>query len=236
MDCSSCPVRGVALYRSAAPDQWDLLNKARIGAASFKKGQLIMADQRESRFAYTITEGWAFSFTLLKDGRRQILDYYTMGDFLTLSTLGQQGIRASVRSLTAVKACKFEVSTLHKLLCSNHHFNPGVLDYISEKKSLCDSRLTTLGALNAEEAIAVLILTFVSRAGVKPEGEEPALFPLRLAEIADAVGITEIHAGRIIRRLEGLGAIERLGTRGFRVDAGRLRHVAQEADAILFEG
>jgi CRP-like cAMP-binding protein len=44
--------------------------------------------------------------------------------------------------------------------------------------------------------------------GSKPaEGE--VLFPLRLSDIADTVGVTEVHAGRLMRHLEAQGLVER---------------------------
>lgn len=236
MECSKCVFRGMAIYRAAGPALMGAVAKARQGSASFNKGQLIMADQREGRSVYTVTSGWAFTYVLLKDGRRQILDYHTVGDFLTLPTLLQSGIRASVRALTDVEACCFDVDVLRDLLHQHDELMPGVLSYLGEKKTQSDARLTTLGALSAEEAIAVLIMTFVERAATRAEDDTPILFPLKLAEIADAVGITQIHAGRVIRRLEERGALERRGNEGFAVDLDSLRQVTQEVAPVLFDG
>lgn len=59
-------------------------------------------------------------------------------------------------------------------------------------------------------------------------------FPLRLAEIADTVGITEVHAGRVIRSLEKKGAIARKEPASLFVDEAHLQAVASEAEPLLF--
>ena len=235
MDCSTCKFRRDAIYRGADVALIRAIQDIRTGSAAFSKGQLIMADQRESRHVYTLTRGWAFSYALLRDGRRQILDYYTAGDFLTLSTLMENGIKASVRALTDVEACCFDAPAIRTLLASKERLVPGVFSYFGEKKAQCDARITSLGALKAEEAVAVLILSLVHRSAPEPGSNMQHLFPLRLADIADAVGITDIHAGRIIRRLEKQGAIERQGSDGFLVNIATLRQVTEEVAPVVFE-
>lgn len=198
------------------------------------KGHLIMPDQRDCAHVYTIIEGWAYSYSLLADGRRQILVYYSSGDLLTIPTLTGTGIKASVRCLTEVKACQFDVEKMRSVLQANPRITKGLFEYLGEQKRQYDFRLIELGALNAEEAIAALILSIAKKAQRTAPDSAEIQFPLRLAEIADTVGITEVHAGRIIRNLEKKGAIARREPATLFVDEAQLQAVASEAEPLLF--
>lgn len=234
MLCDQCPVRDDAIYRSAAGSDWAEIEAARIGCVTLPKGHLLMPDQRECAYLYTIIEGWAYTYSLLADGRRQILTYHTKGDLLTIPTLTRAGVKASVRCLTEVRACQFDAEKMREVLQSAPQLNKGLFEYLGEQKRQCDFRLIELGALTAEEAIAALILSITRRARQSGEEAGEIRFPLRLAEIADTVGITEVHAGRIVRNLEKKGAIARRDSASMFVNEAYLQEVAREAEPILF--
>lgn len=234
MLCDECPVRDDAIYRSAAGNDWAEIEAARIGCVSLPKGHLLMPDQRECAYLYTIIEGWAYSYSLLADGRRQILTYHTNGDLLTIPTLTCSGVKASVRCLTEVRACQFDAEKMRQILQASPRINKGLFEYLGEQKRQCDFRLVELGALTAEEAIAALILSITRRVRRSGVESDEIQFPLRLAEIADTVGITEVHAGRIVRSLEKKGAIARRDSASMFVDEAYLQEVAREAEPVLF--
>lgn len=236
MKCSECPVRGYTIYRSIDPDEWKGLEQARSGHLTFKRGQVIMEDHRRSDSVYTLVKGWAYYYALLADGRRQILHFFQPGDFMTIPALTEDGIRASVRCLTDVAACRFDKVKFRELLRQSQKFNDGLFEYVSVLRRDNESRLIELGTLKAEERVAALILEFVRRARGRGESGGEIEFPLHLIEIAEAVGITEIHAGRVIRGLERKGAITRTNCGTLKIDEAQLGEIISAARPVLFPG
>ena len=233
MECVNCPVRQYAIYRSVPESELGKLFEARLGVSALERGQLIMEDQRESPFVYTLRSGWAYSFALLSDGRRQILSFFHPGDFLTTSALLGQGLRASVRCLTEVELCKFDKNKLSAFFRKSEAADAGLFEYLGAEKRLRDERMIQLGALNAEEAVASLIMEFVLAAKKRGGNADETPFPLRLAEIAETVGITEIHAGRIIRGLERRGAIQRTRSGSIKADEAALQSILAAAGRLF---
>ena len=233
MECVSCPVRQYTIYRSVPESELEKLFEARLGVSTLDRGQLIMEDQRETPYVYTLRSGWAYSFALLSDGRRQILSFFHPGDFLTTSALLGEGLRASVRCLTEVELCKFDKKKLRAFFRKSEVADNGLFEYLGAEKRLCDERMIELGALSAEEAVASLITEFVLAAKKRGCEASEIPFPLRLAEIAETVGITEIHAGRIIRGLERRGAIQRTKAGGIKADEAALQSILTAAGRLF---
>ena len=235
MECSNCPVRRLSIYRSASEEDIAALKRLRLGVVNQEKGQLIMADEREGDSVYTILSGWAYSFALLGDGRRQILSIFHPGDFLSISRLYGHGIRASVRALTQVSLCKFDAKELWALLKKSQAADAGVFEYLGNYKRLRDRQLIQLGALDAEEALASLMLEFADAARQLNQSAQELQFPLRLVEIAEFIGVTEIHAGRVFRELESKGAFQRTKPGFIKVNEEKLRSILAPVER-LFEG
>ena len=233
MECVDCPVRRYTLYSSASDEDLINLNSARLGDLKYGRGRLIMEDQRDAAYVYTLRSGWAYAYSLLSDGRRQILNFFHPGDFLTLPGLFGKGIRASVRSVTEVHLCQFDKAKLQNLLMESKTTVPGLYEYLGFQKRGCDERMIRLGALNAEEAVAALILEFVHEAKKRESADDDVRFPLKLVEVAETVGITEIHAGRVIRELERKGAILRTKPGWLKVKESDLSTILAPVERLL---
>ena len=184
MESVDCPISAFALYRTASQVDADALLKTRIGLLKLDRGRLIMEDQRAALHVYTLQSGWAYSYVLLSDGRRQILDFFHPGDFLTMSSLFGQGLRASVRCLTAVELCQFDKIELRSLFMDSNSMREGLCEYVGVQKRECDVRMIQLGILSAEEAVASLILEFAE--ATTKRGSDANEFPFLLRNYRDS--------------------------------------------------
>lgn len=230
IDCKTCPARHGAIYSGVSDARLNDLAGLRQGVASFGPDQTILANERDSDFAFTLKAGWVYRRAALRNGRTHILGFYTEGACLTLRTLAKLESDISVRSLTPVVLCRFPRDAMMRFLDSDPGLRLGVFRYILEAHQRCEWRQLELGSARLEEALASLILWFAgfSTARTLRNGLEAILFPLKLPHIAAALGVTEIHAGRVVRALEEQRLILREKGGLLWIDKPRLRDIAPE--------
>lgn len=234
MRCEKCPARSLGFYADLGVDQIQVLDEAARGTVEFRKGALIVDDQARAADIYMLHDGWAYSFVLLGDGTRQILRFYLQGDLVSLAALTGGGVRASVRALTKVSACRFDRDAFLAAIAASAPLQKAFLGYIGEQRRIYESRAISLGALAAEEAVAVLIMVAFHAARRRGAVQGTAMeFPLRLQHIADALGMTEVHAGRCMRSLESQGAIRRIDAGKLDLDLDQLKRAAARAVGVL---
>ena len=190
----------------------------------FERGELIDADLQRGNHVYIVAEGLACSFTQLADGRRQILRYFYPGDLTTTLHPASNRMRVGVRCLTRVKACRFEASLLRDALYARRDLLTLLTQMAAERLEEKDERMTDMGARTSEEALANFVLGhFRHLMGGADAGE--IAFPVRLSDIADTIGITEVHAGRLMRKLESDRLVERRPSSRLFVQAEKLEKV-----------
>ena len=208
MECQYCEGVGARLKSTNLEETAKIAN-ARRGHVDFHKGDLIESELQSSQFIYIVAEGLAHVFKQLPDGRRQIMRYLYPGDLATLISPQSRDMQSGIRCLTDVRACRFDAGVLRDAVYTKSDLLSRLTRHCMDEVAEQGERLVDIGARTSEEALANFLLAHFWRVrgqGVL-EGEVP--FPMRLNDIADTVGVTEVHAGRLFRRLQELGAIER---------------------------
>src|SRR5690606_11925859 len=100
--------RNDVVYCDASEEDFRRIVACRRDKLQLKKGHLIAAGPKSGAYVYSLVEGWAYSFVLLRDGRRQILDLFFEGDLVSMPGLGAAGLHVGVRCLTNVTVCQFD--------------------------------------------------------------------------------------------------------------------------------
>lgn len=116
-----------------------------------------------------------------------------------------------IKAVTEVQFRAFERTEFNKLLRQQ----PGLLDrfvtFVADEKAKADRLIVDLGLRNAEERIARLILRLAERLArcgmAEPEPTE-FFFPLRQRHIAEATGLTTVHANKVLSKFRRDGLIE----------------------------
>lgn len=225
MRCEDCTARHATLYAGADSGELAAISAARLDVVGMPGGRMIIENESESRFVYMLKAGRAYRFLLRGNGRRQILEHFREGDLLTPGVMFGARTPGVVRALGEVLLCRFDRGKLLDIIESSPGLRQALFERCARQKEMCDRHRMQLGAMTAEEAVAALILQFAEpgreRSGV-------VLFPLRLGHVADTLGMTEIHAGRVLRSLEKAGAIRREGGRRLWLDRGRLEAILDD--------
>ncbi len=155
-----------------------------------------------------ICEGWAFTFTLLPDGRRQIMSFLLPGDIVSARAVLEERLPLSVHTLTEVRHCTFERSELLTAIKTD-------AKVFAQFAALCAAEIdeahqlaTDMGRRSTDQRIARLILALRARLAERNLVREQAFdFPLRQQHIADATGVTSVHVSRVMTMLHEAGVI-----------------------------
>jgi len=152
-----------------------------------------------------IRSGWACRIKMLRDGRRQILNYYLPGDVVGFSTEANQTAPAACVSLTRLMT--MDLSGVRKLLMDRPQEFPDLTAACRrmrmQEEHYLLSQITRIGRQKAYERIAHLLLEFharLKRTGLS-EGESFQL-PLTQEALADGLGLSAVHVNRTFKLLK----------------------------------
>ena len=207
--CVGCPIRKFAAYSGARRGSPKFLQSARMEDRILSPKRNICREEKDAGELFTLYDGWAFTYKLLPDGRRQILDFLLPGSFIGLHLLWFKAMPHSVQTLTSVSLCVFDREKFHDLLRQNPEYEWGLLRYSASCQAYRNERLLDLGRRTAKERIARLVLELhdhLAERNLAHRGSFP--FPLRHEHIADAVGMAKIPVGRALQSLRHDGLME----------------------------
>ena len=175
-------------------------------------GQLIYRSNEPVDGVSVICEGWAFSYLMLFDGRRQILSFLLPGDVVATTALLRDRLSVSIQALTDLRYCRFSKPELRSLMAAEPQVFDRYVSICAAEKDETDQLVTDLGRRTADERIARLVLALMARLGARGMVQDASFaFPLRQRHIADATGLTPVHVSRVIGSFRNAGLIEITG-------------------------
>jgi CRP-like cAMP-binding protein len=194
---------------------------------SFQPGHPLIHEGEKISSAFVLAEGWAFSYKLLPDGRRQIVDFQVPGDFLGLRSLLFRTCDHSVEALTPIEAFEVVNADILEAFAQAPRLATAVLWAASRDEALVVEHLVNLGRRSAEERMAHFLLELGARlnlVGIGTRAGYPC--PLTQYHLGDALGLSAVHVNRVLRHLreDGLVTFQR-GKVKFQ-DLERLKEVA----------
>jgi CRP-like cAMP-binding protein len=213
----NAPAAGVAnslLTRLAQLGGLDGEDLAAVGALCRETRQLraratLVAQSKSADRLYVLLDGWACTYRLLADGRRQIVALMVPGDILNIDALHLRQTDLAVGSLTACMVAAVSLPAIRALAAER----PGVAAALgwlgAVENSMLAERNTCLGRRSAREHVSHLLcellvrLTVVGRARINGYH-----LPLTQEEIADVLGLTPVHVNRVVQGLRREGLIE----------------------------
>lgn len=226
--CTECPIRQMPAFRAFKPDELDFVSSFKRGELHTDKGATIVQEATHSAHLFTVLSGWAFRYKLLRDGRRQILNYLVPGDLIGLQSGLIGEMQHSVEALTPMSLCMFERNKLSTLYRKQPELGFDITWIAAREEQMLDENLLSVGRRSAIERAAYLIAFLCARLQQTSGSRvrRPAL-PLTQQHIADTLGLSLVHTNRTLRRLAARG-LARWGERGCEViDLGGLMSVAQ---------
>ncbi len=149
------------------------------------------------------------------------------GDIISPSSVFAKKHQFSVQSLTAMHVCVFDVAVMRELCRNDEPFFRRVIDICLEEKEHMERRLFELGRCRAEERVAQMLLHLETKqTALLLKRDDVIQFPLRQQDVADALGLTQVHVSRILNTLKQKNIIENYKDTLAIRDARALRQLA----------
>lgn len=165
-----------------------------------------------------IEEGWACSYCLLPDGRRQITGLFLPGDYCEPHWLLSGKADLPIVALTSVTAKAIPIAGVHS--------KPGdgvmkLLGAVLETHRRQVSWIIGLGRKTALERVGDLLMALHRRmAALDRVVDGRCTIPLTQQDIADVVGLTPVHVNRVLGDLRNRGLLR---------FSGKTLHILQPA-------
>ncbi|UVC07729.1 Crp/Fnr family transcriptional regulator [Rhizobium sp. TH2] len=154
--------------------------------------------------ALYIKSGWAMTCKVLPSGTRIVTDFLLHGDMISMTAaeMGQEVLLA----LTDVVCCEIHDPLTHSSSGGAQLAHVLYMESLKRQARMSE-RLANMGGRDGLERTGHLLLELAERARhlAKP-GFDGFICPLRQADIGDAVGLSTVHANRVLKemRLKGL--------------------------------
>ena len=194
----------------------------------------IIGDGEHSANCHVVLSGLACRYKILPDGRRQIMAFLIPGDLcdaeIFVLKVMDHGVAAIVQTRTALvsgadmKGLLRETSSLGEALWWGTMTDLGVLR----------ERIIDHGRRTAYVRTAHLLYELLVRYRMVDLAHDNRFpFPITQIDLADATGLTPVHANRTLKKLRADGLVEFSGGVVAVLDAPRLKKAAQFSGEYL---
>ncbi|MGO1075593.1 helix-turn-helix domain-containing protein [Inquilinus sp. CA228] len=195
---------------AAARPQLDLLVPAArsrlVGADQLRLAKGERTDWGDRDCLHLLRSGWMAQFRTLTDGRRHVLRFLMPGDMVGATSQFSGSTPAPAVALTDARVATVPVAELIDPASAAALRQFCVV--LAMETVQAHETLLSLGALNAEERVAALLLGLFERAWARDLVSDRGLrLPLTQQDIADALGISPVHTNRMVMKLQRTGLI-----------------------------
>lgn len=199
-DCLMCEVRPISVCGALAVDELGDLRSI-SERRSFSARETIAHEGERLDRVHNLTSGVARVYTLLPDGRRQIVGFLLPGDFLGLAMKDRADFSAD--AVTRVTTCCFRRAAFHHFLDRKPHLLRRLHAAAAHELTVAQTQMVLLGRARAEKRILAFLLDLRDR-WAKICGRSSVTIPLPMgrADIGDYLGLTIETVSRTMTQLE----------------------------------
>lgn len=169
--------------------------------------ELIRQDEVNNQ-SMLLEDGWTCRNATLPDGRRQILALNVPGDFVDLQSFPLKRMDHTVETLSHCRLAIFPHENLRRLSEEQPHLTRMLWLMTLIDSAILRQWLLGAGQRSALERIAHLVCELYSRLEAVGEVRDATFsLPLTQAELGDALGISQVHANRVVGELRSRGLV-----------------------------
>jgi len=196
-------IRRLSALAALSPSAVARLRAASAAPRTMRQRREFVTEGEPVHEARIVLSGWACHTHVLRDGRRQVLDFLLPGDLLGVCAQSNPVASASIFAVTEVVTCPAPLPRADDGGLAESY---AVSAATSEHYLL--RQVTRLGRLNAYERMVDWLMEIHERlalAGLADGGQFS--MPLTQELIADTLGLTSVHVNRTLQALRSDGLL-----------------------------
>lgn len=172
--------------------------------------QYIVRDGEKPTHSCLLLSGFAFRHKVSGDGGRQIMSIHMKGDVVDLQNSLLRRSDHNVQALTNIEVAFMPVEAVQSLAFDRPTVGRAMWYETLVDASIFREWTLNVGRRDATTRTAHLLCEFALRLKTAGLGEQCAYeLPMTQDQLADALGLTNVHVNRTLKALEAQGLIER---------------------------
>jgi CRP/FNR family transcriptional regulator len=203
LTCMTCPARKSDICGSMSDEEIRTV-AASSSRIRLKQGDTLVWDGDDARHAFVVTGGTLRTSKANDDGRRQILSFMFVGQFIGIPS--DHVHHYSVEALTDAEICRFERRKLEEILARYPAVDKGYRRGTARQLEMAHEHAFALGRRTAMERVAAFLYD-LSNSGCPKTAPRTLKLPMTRGDIADFLGLTLETVSRAFSRLKSVGAI-----------------------------
>ena len=229
-------VRRLRTSDAISDEDVEVIRRLPVTVKDYPAGRPVVRDGQRATECCMIIEGFCARAKTLSDGKRQILSIHIPGEIPDLMSLF---LHVMDHDLSTLTACRLGLIN-HEVLRDLHRRRPNVAEMFW-RDTLIDAAMfrewiVNVGQRPAPSRLAHVMMELRERLRVIGRLNGTSFeMPLTQEEIGEALGITAVHANRVIRQLREHGVVELQRGRVNVLDEGKFRELADFDDRYLHQ-
>ncbi len=194
---------------------------------------IVREGDRPSR-SCLILSGFACTYKVTRDGKRQIVSFNLPGDIPDLQSLHLKVLDNSIGTISPCSIGFVSHETLRDLCIGHPRITAGLWRETLVDASIFREWMMNVGRREGSSRMAHVLCELVVRLRAVGLVENNACdLPITQNEFADALGFTTVHVNRIIQQMRARGLIELKGERLYIPDWEKLKRAGEFNAAYL---
>ena len=199
-DCIACPLRPLGAFVPMSAEELEFMRSFKGGEMAVSRGAVIFRQGAESPHLFTVLDGFAIRYTILPDGRRQVINFVLKGELLGLQGEMLGEMQHTVEAVAPTRLCVFSRRRVWDVFTNMPERAYDLTWLAAREESLLGDRLTSIGQMNGHERVAHALARLYTRGqslGMVEDGRMP--LPYRQRDLADGLGLSLVHTNKILR-------------------------------------
>lgn len=209
-------VARLARYGQLADGELAFLKRMGGITRRLRRGDVVLPGADRKGLLYLVEEGWAASAMDLPNGSRELVSLNLAGDLLGLPSMGVSMPLDTIIALSPVSLRAIESSALGEMFLTQPRLAARLFLIAQEERLMGMERAALAGKAQGITRLAALVLRLGERMEIFKSGTALTYeWPLRQKDLADLIGVTDVHVNGLIRSLREtrLAVIEKRGVR-----------------------
>lgn len=177
---------------------------------SLPAGRVLVPPDSNHEYVYRLRSGWAYRNRAIADGREQFILIFLPGDLFAVKSLFMTRQPDRVQTLSDAVVERIHYAQLQDAYARDVDIAHRCLWQVIEEQRRLNSWVFGLGQGSAEERLALLLIELRGRltlSGTLREGALTFEFPLTQVQVSEQLGITAVHANRVVRSFRERGIV-----------------------------
>jgi CRP-like cAMP-binding protein len=171
-------------------------------------GREIVSEGKRCSTISLVNEGIALRYRILRDGRRQILNFLFPGDFAGTLNCHFESALYSIKALTPVTISPISLTRLSELFDTHPRLAVKLFWQFPAGATMLSERLIGLGRRSATERIAHFLLELLTRLqDLELADQRSFRLPLTQEMLSDALGLSIPYVNRVLQQLRQDGLV-----------------------------